>query len=411
MLMVLIVINGQAQDIEAYKRHVTILASQEMEGRGYTGDGVRKAEQYLVEQYRAIGVDDILLQPFTIDINTFPGKATMKVDGRRLRAGEDFVMREFSPGVKGHYKLVYIDTLGYDSATVVSELSKPKYKGYFGVLDFMRGRYLVKEFRETGLWQKLPLAGMIYTWPDPLRFYKAYGEKVVEKPIVWCGNALPDNAKTIDIDVESLFRPQYQCNNVIARIKGKRSDSTLVLVAHYDHLGHFGEEVWFPGVNDNASGTATLLTLAQHFVKHRPQYDVIIISVAGEETGLRGSEYYVQHPIYPLNNIKYLINIDMIGDNSPIQYVEVSPTGLQGFEMMKAMNDTSHYFKGFEQGELASNSDHYPFAVAGVPCLMFEQEDGDNFNNYHTAKDTLDNAKYETYPAIFRLIVDFFEKQ
>jgi aminopeptidase YwaD len=70
-------------------------------------------------------------------------------------------------------------------------------------------------------------------------------------------------AKTIELDVEAKFLPVYQTQNVAGVIKGTSlTDSMLVVTAHYDHLGMMGKKVYFPGANDNASGTAMLLTLA-----------------------------------------------------------------------------------------------------------------------------------------------------
>jgi len=397
-----------AQDLDAYKRHVSVLASKTMEGRGYVNDGVRKAEEYIVKEYEKAGVDEIILQPFTIDINTFPGKVKMSVDGQSLRPGDDFTAREFSIGAKGTYKLVYIDTLGYDAQAIMEKLSDAKYKDYYGVIDFLRGRRLCKEFRESGAWNDLPLAGMIYQWRDPLKFYKAYGEKVSQKPVLWVSKDFPKDAKSIKVNIQNEFREGYLNNNIIARIKGESSDSTLVLMAHYDHLGHFGKDQYYPGVNDNASGTAALLTLAAYYAQNKPRFDIVFLSVAAEETGLRGSEYYVQHPIYPLDQIKYLVNIDMIGDNAPAQYCEISDEGLQGLELMREFNSVNDYFTELNRGTLAANSDHYPFAQNHVPCVMFEQEDGDCFQYYHTYHDDLEHAQYETYPKIFSLVLNLF---
>nr|AIF26763.1 hypothetical protein [uncultured bacterium fosmid pJB89E1] len=396
-----------AQDLDAYKKHVEVLSSEAMEGRGYVNDGVLKAERYIVDEYRKAGVDDILLQPFTIDINTFPGNTDMSVDGRKLCPGDDFLVREYSAAAKGHYKLVYIDTLGYDGAAWMKKLSSPKYKDYYGVLD-LGARRQCKEFRENGDWNKLPLAGMIYKWSDPLKFYKAAGERVSQKPVLWVSNDFPTDARSIDVDIENEFRPAYESHNVIARVKGERSDSTFVVVGHYDHLGHFGRDMYYPGVNDNASGVAAMLTLAKYFAANKPRFDVVFISFAGEEAGLRGSSYYAEHQAFPVDNIKYVVNLDMIGDNAPEQYCEVSDAGEAGFALMKEINAERGFFTHFDRGALASNSDHYPFAELGVPCIGFIQEGGDCFAYYHTHRDDMEHAIYDTYPKIFSLIVELF---
>ena len=198
--------------------------------------------------------------------------------------------------------------------------------------------------------------------------------------------------------------------NVIAKVEGRRHDSCYVFTAHYDHLGNLGKDVYYAGANDNASGTAAIVTLAAYYAQNRPEYDMYFISFSGEDANLRGSEYYVEHPVVPLAQIKYLFNIDMIGDNNPVQYCEVSDEGMRGYDLMETINKENRYFKGLNRGELAGNSDHYPFALQHVPCILFENEEGDAFQYYHTTFDTYENFLIDTYEPIFKLIRDFMEK-
>ena len=170
-----------------------------------------------------------------------------------------------------------------------------------------------------------------------------------------------------------------------------------------------GRKLYFPGVNDNASGTAALITLAQYYVQHKPKFDIYFIAFSGEEANLRGSTYFVEHPKIPLDRICYLFNLDMIGDNNPIQYCEVSESGMGGFAKMEQLNSQNHYFKALNRGELDGNSDHWPFAEKGVPCILFENESGDNFPFYHTKHDDWHHAYFDTYEAIFKLIRDYIE--
>ena len=87
----------RAQDLAHYKQVVKELSSAKYQGRGYACGGANKAGKYLLKEYRKAGVDEVVCQPFTIDINTFPGKMELSVDGRKLNPGVDFSMREYSP--------------------------------------------------------------------------------------------------------------------------------------------------------------------------------------------------------------------------------------------------------------------------------------------------------------------------
>lgn len=353
------------------------------------------------------GVDETILQPFTLDINTFPGKMKLWVDGVKAEPGTDFVMREYSPGIHGEYKLYYIDTLNYDSAKIFEDLEKPENKDAFVVCDFWFTYKHSDDFKRLQADGGSSNAGLLLTWDEPLKFYKAYGERVADKPTIWTTAELIRGAHTIKADIDNEFLEGYRTENVIASIRGERHDSCYVFIAHYDHLGNLGRRLYFGGANDNASGTAGIITLAEYYSVHKPLYDMYFISFSGEDANLRGSTYYMDHPVVPHSEIKYVFNLDMIGDNNPVQYCEVSGPGMAGFALMEEINSREHYFEAFNRGELAANSDHYVFALKDVPCIMFENEEGDAFKYYHTAQDSWSNSFSESYESVFKLITSF----
>ena len=147
--------------------------------------------------------------------------------------------------------------------------------------------------------------------PDGVRHTKA----IISLPII---------GVTFSMSVE-LIRREVSSANVVGILDG--SDPTLkneviVIGAHYDHLGHGGEGSLAPregeihhGADDNASGTAGMLELARLFRSQelRPRRTIVFMAFSGEEEGLLGSNYYVNHPIVPLANTVTMINMDMIG--------------------------------------------------------------------------------------------------
>lgn len=407
LLSVMVSITVSSQDLSGYKRIVRSLSSSKYQGRGYAKDGVIKAGEFIFKEFGKTGADAVINQPFKIDINTFPGKMRMSADGRKLNPGSDFVMREYSPGVHGEFGLYYIDTLHYDSDRIFSDLKKPEYRNAMVVCDFWFTYRHKEDFQKLQSRDGCENAGLIYVWDTPLKFYKAYGDHVVEKPVIWVSSDFPKNAKTVSLDVDNKFLQNYESNNVIARVNGRRHDRCYVFCAHYDHLGNLGSSVCFPGANDNASGTAAIITLADYYARHQPEYDIWFIAFSGEDSGLNGSNWFVEHPLVPLDQIKYLFNLDMIGDNNPVQYCEVSSQGMDGFKKMQSINSKQNLFKELHLGQLAANSDHWPFAQKGVPCIMFENESGDVFQYYHTPQDDWDHAVFDTYPKIFKLVTEF----
>ena len=410
LMLAVITVQLSAQDLAHYKKIVKELSSAKYQGRGYAEDGANKAGKWIAKEFTKVGADEVVCQPFKLNINTFPGKMEMSIDGKKMVPGVDFTLREFNPSIKGEYNLYYIDTLNYDADKIFADLATSEYEGTMVVCDFMFSYKHMADFKKLQS-KECSNVGLIYTWEAPLKFYKAYGEVVREKPIIWVKPDFPQGAKTVKVNMENEFLEGYECFNVIAKVEGKKHDSCYVFTAHYDHLGKLGKKTYYPGAHDNASGTAAIITLAAYYAEHTPEYDMYFIAFSGEDANLRGSEWYAEHPLAPLSEIKYLFNLDMVADNNPNQYCEVSDEGMAGYALFEQINAEKDYFKTLERSELADNSDHYPFAERHVPCIFFMNEHGDAFKYYHTVYDTWKNAIFTNYEPTVNLIKDFIEKQ
>ena len=410
LLLLLAAVHMQAQDIAHYKRVVKELSSARYQGRGYAKGGANKAGKFLQKEFRKAGADEVTLQPFTIDINTFSGKMELWADGKKLTPGLDFSMREYSPGIHGEFPLYHIDTLNFDPDRIYADLAKPENEGCLVVCEFWftyKHREVFSKLQTAG---ECPNAGLIFTWTSPIKFYKAYGDHLVDKPIIWVTPEAVEGVERVRANVDNRFLDDCGIFNVIAKVEGARHDSCYVFTAHYDHLGNLGRKVFYAGANDNASGTATIVTLAAWYAKHRPEYDMYFIAFSGEDANLRGSEFFAQNPVVPLEQIRYLFNIDMIGDNNPVQYCECNDEGMRGFALFEQINKEKKYFHALNRGELAANSDHYPFATRHVPCIFLENEEGDAFPYYHTIFDNWQHAVFDSYEPVFKLVTDFVEK-
>jgi hypothetical protein len=409
IVLVLAGIQVSAQNLAHYKSIIKELSSSKYQGRGYAKDGANKAGKFLQKEYEKAGVDEVIIQPFKLDINTFCGKMEMSADGKKLRPGIDFSMREYSPGVHGKFPVYHVDTLNFNPERIFADLAKPEYANCLVACEFWftyRHRDVFSRLQKNG---ECPNAGLIYTWAAPIKFFKAYGDHIVDKPIIWVTPEAIDGVKNVSVDVDNKFLKDYECFNVIAKVSGQRHDSCYVFTAHYDHIGNLGKKVFYAGANDNASGTAAVVTLAEYYAKNRPPYDMYFLAFSGEDANLRGSNWYVEHPIVPLEQIKYLFNIDMIGDNNPVQYCEVSDEGMRGFSLFEQINKGKNYFKELHRGDLAANSDHYPFATRHVPCIFLENEKGEAFQYYHTIFDTYETVRFDSYEPIFKMVRDFVE--
>ena len=399
-----------AQNLKHYKNVVKELSSSKYQGRGYAKGGANKAGEYLVQEFTNSGADKIFVQHFKLDINTFPGKMKLWADGKKLTPGVDYSMREYSPGVHGEFPVYHVDTLNYDPEKMFEDLAKPEYANCLVACEFWFAYRHGKDFSRLQKAGECTNAGLIQIWTSPIKFYKAYGHRVVDKPIIWMTPEAVEGIQTVKADIDNKFLKDYECFNVIAKVDGKNHDSCYVFTAHYDHLGNLGKKVYYPGANDNASGTAAIVTLAEYYAENQPEYDMYFIAFSGEDANLRGSEYYAKHPVVPLSQIKYLFNLDMIGDNNPIQYCEVSDEGMRGYDLFVQINNEKQYFKSLNRGDLAANSDHYPFAMRNVPCIFLENQEGDAFPYYHTIYDTYETVRFDSYEPVFELIRDFVER-
>lgn len=181
--------------------------------------------------------------------------------------------------------------------------------------------------------------------------------------------------------------------NLVARIPGTATGGKVMVVsAHYDHLGVKDGEI-FNGADDNASGVAGLLAVAEAFKASPPRHDVILAVVDAEEGGLRGAHAFVANPPVPLSTIALNVNFDMLSKNTRN---ELYASGASPFPALKPILDKVAATAPVSlklghdtdadgaQNNWTNQSDHYAFAVKGVPWVYFGVED---HPEYHKSTD------------------------
>jgi Zn-dependent M28 family amino/carboxypeptidase len=209
--------------------------------------------------------------------------------------------------------------------------------------------------------------------------------------------------------------------NVLGFLPGTdKKDEILVVSAHYDHLGIIGGKV-YNGADDDGSGTTGMLAIAEAFTKaahagHAPRRSILFLANTGEEKGLLGSEYYANHPVFPLANTITDLNIDMIGrtdvahEGKP-DYVYVigsDKLSSQLHTVLEAANqkytkiDLDYRFNDpNDPNRFYYRSDHYNFAVHKVPVAFF-------FNgvhaDYHEESDEISKIEFGKMEARARLV-------
>jgi aminopeptidase YwaD len=399
-----------SQDMERVKKTIDTLCSKTLCGRGYIDNGDRKAAEFISRQFEKIQLNhfgDNYYQTFGFPINTFPGTLELKIDGKRLSPGQDFIVEAGSPSSKGRSKPYRLDTLIFTDSIASRKFLKVKsakslliYRQKdFSKITKLPARYLEKfySFDKYIELQEKKLTASVSTEQSAKTTFQ-----VLEQ-------SLPARSKKVEYQVEAKLIENYPSQNVIGFIPGN-SDSIVVITAHYDHLGKMGKEIYFPGANDNASGISMLLELA-HFYKTHPEksnHTLVFIAFAGEEAGLIGSHYFTENPLFPLTKIKFLINLDLVGTGDEGMTVVNGSIYDKEFELLNSINTENHFFSVLKKRGQAANSDHYFFHKKGVHSFFIYTLGGTTA--YHDIYDKPATLTYKGYSALFNLVTGFVEK-
>jgi aminopeptidase YwaD len=131
----------------------------------------------------------------------------------------------------------------------------------------------------------------------------------------------------------------------------------------------------------------------------------VFIAFAGEEAGLLGSHYYTENPIFPLKDIQFLFNLDIMGSGEEGATVVNATLFPEQFEVLKSINEKQQYLPKVASRGPAANSDHYFFTQKGVPAF-FMYTMGPN-KHYHDVYDTYEELSFNKFNGIYQLLIDF----
>jgi aminopeptidase YwaD len=360
-----------SQNISFGKKIVDTLTSPYFWGRGYTNDGMKKAADFLSNEFKSYGLEPMgknYLQQFSYPVNTFPGKMEVTVNSKELVPGKDFIVSPEAKGVKGSGDLEQLDSIQFIN----------------------RKEMVILKMQDKLTWSVAPEAA-------------DYSLILVDK------KALDKSPTTFKVNIDNKFISNFKAANVCGLVKGTvKPDSIIFITAHYDHLGGMGKDTYFPGANDNASGISLLLNLAQYYAKHPQKYSIGFICFAGEEAGLIGSKYFTENPLVPLKNIRFLTNTDLAGTGDEGITVVNAIEFPKEFAMMNAVNDENKLLVKINARGKAANSDHYFFTEKGVPAFFFYTLGG--IKAYHDVFDKAATLPLNEHEDLFKLIIKFNEK-
>lgn len=208
----------------------------------------------------------------------------------------------------------------------------------------------------------------------------------------------------VDLEVNTRYEKEKEVVNVVGIFEGsdsKLKNEYLILGAHLDHVGEQAGKIFFPGANDNASGSAALLQIARAFstLKEKPKRSIAFVFFASEEQGLNGSKFFADNMPFAKENVKAMINMDCVGYGDSIQVGggESAPTLWSIAKQIDKENDNLLVTRTWKGG----GADAEPFFAKGISTLYFVTTN--SYKHLHMLTDTPETLNQKLFEAITRL--------
>lgn len=451
-----------AEDIH---EHLSILASDSLEGRETGERGQKMAAEYIKNQFKGDGLLPVVKTPAgkkyyqEIDLVENSWKEVYIKYNDSIRENlEDFLYlgdrstpdevtlevvfagngskKDFSGlDVKGKAIAIYDDSVRGLKSRMESISEEKGVKVFFVIYDRDKGyRKMIKRYRHYLSQPGLELPSDKKNEEAMAIFLISRGmasaifdesqqdlRRAVEKNRESRKNKL-DRIKPAEVIFKATRETKVvNTENVLGYIEGTtRKDELIVITAHYDHVGIINGEI-YNGADDDGSGTSAVIEMAEAFALAKaagegPQRSLLFMTVSGEEKGLLGSDYYTRHPVFPLENTVANLNIDMIGrideahEGNPdyVYLIGADRLSQDLHDLSEAVNTT---YVGLEldytfneendPNRYYYRSDHYNFAKNNIPVIFY-------FNgvheDYHRPTDDIEKINFEKIEKISKLI-------
>jgi Zn-dependent M28 family amino/carboxypeptidase len=465
------------------KKHLTIIAGDEMEGRETGTEGQRKAAAYIESQFKGFGLKPAVqlkgyqqLYPLYQDSLV---STELIINDKAAEFGKDYYSLSNiseSGSFKGNQIIfvgygiddtAYSDYKGLDikGKVVVFFLGEPKRDGKY----ILSGTTRSSDWTFPGTAKKLGIAaakgavGAFIINPGQASFLPRTIEsnkksavyfprnkdgKMINHAILsheFAATLLTNNFDSllkIVKDAQPInrgwafenkgkisfkydkFRALINASNVLGIVEGTdKKEEFVFLTGHYDHLGIRGGKIYY-GADDDGSGTCAVIEMADAFAQAKaagagPRRTMVFMTVSGEEKGLWGSEYYSDHPVFPLEKTTVNLNTDMVGRidterklDDTLNYVYVIGHDKISSDLPVINEGVNKKYTNLvfdykyddpkDRNRIYFRSDHYNFAKKGVPILFFY--DGMLKADYHEPTDTIDKINWDLYEKRVRMI-------
>ena len=405
------------------KKDLSKLCSDLFFGRGYVKSGDSLAARYIGSRFFEMGLkpvkNDTYYQSFVHSVNTFPGKMELIIGNDTMRPGIDFLMDPNASFSNHSWNFMEVNSAQlYDQSFKNRFITTPTH-----IKESIDGCIIdLRKMNADSLKRaKVDFIPELARYVDVMvitdeKFVYSVGNDPLTFSLIYLQGSVYRKGSPIKTNIDSKYFPKYFSSNVIAMVPAKSQPKkkvfrkeipakSIYITAHYDHLGGMGSNTFFPGANDNASGTAMLLSLADFFVKNPTDYNIVFIAFAAEEAGLLGSLYYTQNPWTPIEDIHFLVNLDIMGSGDEGVTVVNGLKHPEQFHQLVTLNEKKSYVNVVKARGEAANSDHYWFSKRGVPSF-FIYAMGNN-KNYHDVHDKEEFVAWDYFSKMRSLFIDF----
>ncbi len=447
---------------EALKAKLSVIASAEMEGRETASPGQKRAAAYIESEFKRMGLlpgnGNSYQQTYPVFQDNLTEKS-LSVNGKSFQWDNDFSfsLQTITTGkwdykdvvfagygivddskgvndyanldVKGKLVVVLegsttgVPTMGQggnrafnaNPASPMSKMRAAVAKGAAGLLTVTANfpRKVPAETKGNMYLKKNDAAGFLMASISSSIANAILGKTVTNINDLAAANK--GNYTAAVSLVATKTTENLESSNVIAYLPGTdKKEEYLFLTGHYDHLGKRGNVIWY-GADDDGSGTVGVMQMAEAFsaaakAGNKPRRTIVFMTVSGEEKGLWGSQYYSEHPLFPLEKTTADLNTDMIGrvdtertSGDSLNYVYVIGHDKLSSDLpvineaanKKSSNITLDYKYDDpnDKNMIYYRSDHYNFARKGVPILFFY--DGMLLADYHQPSDTIEKINFD----------------
>lgn len=440
--------------------HLSILSSDALEGRETGKRGQRMAAAYIRAHFEELGLEGPLKGKYFQEISlvsSSPGETYVMINGQKKLNGKGtlFMGNKNTNGkvslpvvfggdasdiksmdlqgkavvlfVSGGFKVIgeRINEASGQGASLVLIVNAENQQSFNKQVGEWK-RYFMRSSLNFGSKKEEKSGGVFFISPEDAAIIFDTKVEKLNDVVEAQSNGKADTWKKVkggEISYKvSRAVNEVKTENVLGYLEGTDlKDEVIVISAHYDHIGVNSNGEINNGADDDGSGTSSILEIAEAFIKAKeegkgPRRSILFLLVTGEEKGLLGSKYYVENPVFPLENTVVDLNIDMIGRVDPkheenpnyIYLIGSDKLSTELHDLSEKVNETFTQFEldytfndENDPNRFYYRSDHWNFAKNNIPVIFYFTG---THEDYHKPTDTIDKIEFDLFTRRTQLV-------